>query len=105
MIAQPRCRRCVGGGGESGAELALHLVAEELGIGLAVGLGVALVAGTLFRWCMRRGWLTEVWNQISIVALAIGSFAAAQSLGGSGYIAAFSGGLLFGALSGAAGSH
>ncbi len=89
-----------GGGGESGAALALQLVAEELGIGLAVGLGITLLAGTLFSWCLRRGWLTEVWSQITIVALAIGSFAVAQSLGGSGYIAAFSGGLLFGALAG-----
>jgi NhaP-type Na+/H+ or K+/H+ antiporter len=87
-----------GGDGESGAELALNLVAEELGIGLAVGLGITLIAGILFRWCLRRGWITEVWTQINIVALAIGSFAVAQSLGGSGYIAAFSGGLLFGAI-------
>jgi len=48
------------------------------------------------RWCRDQGWLTEIWKQITVVALAIACFAVAQSLHGSGYIAAFIGGLLFG---------
>jgi sodium/hydrogen antiporter len=46
--------------------------------------------------CARRGWLTDVWKQIPVVSLALACFATAQSLHGSGYIAAFVGGLLFG---------
>jgi NhaP-type Na+/H+ or K+/H+ antiporter len=40
--------------------------------------------------------VTEIWKQVTVVALAIACFAVAQSLHGSGYIAAFTGGLLFG---------
>jgi NhaP-type Na+/H+ or K+/H+ antiporter len=40
--------------------------------------------------------MTEVWKQITVVALAFACFTVAQSLHGSGYIAAFTGGLLFG---------
>lgn len=40
--------------------------------------------------------MTKVWEQLTVVGLSIACFAVAQSLHGSGYIAAFSGGLLFG---------
>jgi NhaP-type Na+/H+ or K+/H+ antiporter len=86
----------VGGAhGESEAS-ALALVAQELGIGLAVGLSLAFVGASLMRWCMKQGWVTEIWMQVTVVGLAVASFAVAQSLHGSGYIAAFTGGLLFG---------
>jgi NhaP-type Na+/H+ or K+/H+ antiporter len=88
--------------GRSGAEgpwqLAVTLVAKEIGIGLAVGLLLTMMAGWLLKFAWRRHWLTETWIQIPIVALALMCFATAQLLGGSGFIAAFSGGLLFGAL-------
>ena len=77
---------------------AIALVAQELGIGMAVGLGLALVGATLLRWCWKQGWVTEIWMQVTVVGLAIASFAIAQSLHGSGYIAAFTGGMLFGYL-------
>jgi NhaP-type Na+/H+ or K+/H+ antiporter len=81
---------------EGGTSLAVKLVAEELGIGLAVGLGLTFVGTRVLRWCNERGWVTEIWMQVTVVALAIACFALAQSLHGSGYIAAFSGGLVFG---------
>lgn len=84
------------GTAEGGAAFAMTLVAEEVGLGLAVGLGLTLVGSRLLRWCRARGWLTEIWVQITVVALAIACFTVAQTLHGSGYIAAFSGGLLFG---------
>ncbi len=40
--------------------------------------------------------MNDVWKQMTVVGLAVACFATAQSLHGSGYIAAFSGGLLFG---------
>jgi len=76
--------------------LALELVAEELGIGLAVGLTLSAVGTWLLKWCGKQGWVTEIWKQVTVVGLAIACFAVAQSLHGSGYIAAFTGGLLFG---------
>jgi len=77
---------------------ALLLVAQELGIGMIVGLGLALLGTALLHWCAKQGWVTEIWVQLTVVGLAITSFATAQSLHGSGYIAAFTGGMLFGYL-------
>jgi NhaP-type Na+/H+ or K+/H+ antiporter len=82
----------------STAGLALTLVAEEIGIGLIVGLGLAAAGVWFLRFCRDRGWITDIWGQIPVVALAMGSFALAQSIHGSGYIAAFTGGILFGHL-------
>jgi NhaP-type Na+/H+ or K+/H+ antiporter len=73
-------------------------VAEEIGIGLAVGLVLTTIAGLLLKFAKGQQWLTHTWIQVPIVALALGCFAVAQWLGGSGFIAAFSGGLLFGIL-------
>jgi len=84
------------GSEQGGTPLAFKLVAEELGIGLAVGLGLTAVGTRLLRWCSTKGWVTEIWTQVTVVALAIACFSVAQSLHGSGYIAAFTGGLLFG---------
>ena len=87
----------IAGGSEAGGtQHAMHLVIKELGIGLAVGLCLTAVAAWAMRWCRDQGWLTEIWKQVTVVALAIACFAVAQSLHGSGYIAAFVGGLLFG---------
>ena len=81
--------------GSSGL-MALRFVVQELGIGIAVGLGLAVCAAGLIRVCWHRGWLTEIWMQVTVVSLAIACFSLAQSLHGSGYIAAFVGGLFFG---------
>lgn len=75
---------------------AMALIAQEIGIGMAVGMGLAYAGTLLLRWCFKQGWVTEIWMQVTVVALAIAAFAVAQSLHGSGYIAAFTGGLLFG---------
>jgi len=86
-------------GGEGGTPLlALQLVAKEIGVGLAVGAGFTLLGAWLIRQFAERGWITETWQQLPVVALAVACFAVAQLLGGSGFIACFAGGLLFGAI-------
>lgn len=79
-----------------GTMLALELVVREIGIGLAVAAVLTLVAVQLMTTSIQRRWFTEVWAQIPVVTLALACFAVAQSLHGSGYIAAFVGGLIFG---------
>lgn len=74
----------------------LALMGEELGIGLVVGVTIAHVGAKLLVWSGMRGWLSEVWMHLSVGALALASFAIAQTLHGSGYIAAFTGGMWFG---------
>jgi len=83
---------------ESSMGLALKLVAQEIGIGFVVGLGMTALGVWFLKKCWERGWVTDIWNQIPVVALSVGCFAVAQSLHGSGYIAAFTGGILFGIL-------
>lgn len=87
-----------GGGEGSVSEMALTLVAEELGIGLIVGLGVTFVGTMLYRFCFDRGWISQIWMQATVISLALICFFIAQNFHGSGYIAAFTGGLLFGHL-------
>jgi len=77
---------------------ALMLFAEQIGIGAAVGIALALVGAGLLKWCAERGWVTESWRQLPVVALAVGCFALGQICGGSGFIASFAGGLVFGLL-------
>lgn len=76
--------------------LALELVAEEIGIGALVGIGLTLLGSWFLRLCSTQGWLTETWRLMLVVSLAVSCFAGAQTFGGSGFIASFIGGLLFG---------
>lgn len=75
-----------------------RVVVEAIGIGLVVGLALTWLTILLLRFTERRGWISEHWVEIPIVALAAACFAAAQALGGSGFIACFVGGLLLSGL-------
>jgi NhaP-type Na+/H+ or K+/H+ antiporter len=78
--------------------IALRLLAEEIGIGLVVGVGLAAAGRSAIRAAADRGWLDEPWTQLPVVALAFACFGLAQAAGGSGFIACFTGGLVFGGL-------
>jgi len=78
--------------------LALKLVAEEIVIGVVVGVGLTFIGAWFIKHCANLGWITETWRQLPVVVLAISIFSIAQILGGSGFIACFAGGLLFGAI-------
>lgn len=82
--------------GTSSTVFAIKLVAEEIGIGLTVGLGITAIGAQVLKICIKHGWITEVWIQLPVAALALACFSVAQTLHGSGYVAAFVGGLLFG---------
>ena len=77
---------------------ALFVVAEEIGIGLVCGLALTAAAVALLRLAARLDWTSRHWVHIPVVALAALCFTAAQMSGGSGFIACFVGGLLFGYL-------
>jgi NhaP-type Na+/H+ or K+/H+ antiporter len=78
--------------------------AEQIGWGLAGGLVAGILGGLLFRFADRRGWIGREWRQIVPLAIALLAYALAVTLGGSGFIAAFVGGMAFGRASGARGS-
>ena len=77
----------------AGGDVLVDLVTE---LAIAVGVGAASV-----RLSDARGWVAPAWRQIVPLAAAVGAYAATQELGGSGFIAAFVGGLVFGKVLGA----
>ncbi len=85
-------------GQQNAGFLALRLIVEEIGIGILVAFAVTLPGIWLIKHGMSRRWVSETWRQLPVISLAMACFASAQMLGGSGFIAAFVGGLLFDAL-------
>jgi sodium/hydrogen antiporter len=77
---------------------AVTVIIEEIGIGLTTGLVMTGVAVAILRPTTQRGWTSAHWLHVPVVALAALCFASTQALGGSGFIACFVGGLLFGYL-------
>jgi NhaP-type Na+/H+ or K+/H+ antiporter len=86
------------GSDEGPWQVGLHFFLEEVGIGLATGAVLTGAAVVLLRFCQRREWLSPTWIKMTVIALAFACFGTAQSLGGSGFIACFAGGMLFGGL-------
>ncbi len=86
------------GDDESPLRTGLVLFLEEVGIGVVVGVVLTVAAVLILRLCKRRGWLSPTWTKITVVAAAFACFGTAQALGGSGFIASFTGGMLFGGL-------
>lgn len=76
--------------------MASEFFAQELGIGIAVGLAVAAGGSWLYRRAWNAGWIAQEWRHLPVVMLSLACFAIAQTMHGSGFIAAFVGGLLFG---------
>ncbi|POH64344.1 sodium:proton antiporter [Cryobacterium zongtaii] len=79
-------------------------MAAQIGWGLIGGLVAGLLGGLLFRAADHRDWIGREWRQIVPLAAALLAFTIAVTLGGSGFIAAFVGGLVFGRFSGTRGS-
>jgi NhaP-type Na+/H+ or K+/H+ antiporter len=84
-------------GGET-VGLVKKLPLQEIGIGAGIGLAAAVLGGFALKQSNLRSWISGAWVQIPIIALAMYCFGLAQWLGGSGFIACFVGGLVFGGL-------
>jgi sodium/hydrogen antiporter len=72
----------------------------ELAIGAVVGVAVGGAGGWLLRWARRRGWVAEDFAGIAVLALALVAYGASLAVHGNGFVAAFCGGLAFGATAG-----
>jgi len=83
---------------EAGWPEAVRLVLEELGYGALAGAGAGAIAAAVVIAAVRRGSIAPPWLQAVPLAGAALAFGLAQSVGGSGFIAAFVGGAFFGGL-------
>ncbi len=77
---------------------AIQVVAEQIGYGVLGGVVGGAAAAAVLLTAGRRGWIDGIWLQVVPVAGAAASYGAALGLGGSGFIAAFVGGGVFGFL-------
>ena len=73
-----------------------HLLVSELGIGLGIGACVGILGCWLRDLAQNRQWIAADWRPLITVALALSSYTPAQTLEGSGFIACFIAGLLYG---------
>ena len=88
-----------GASGEVSLGFGLGLFVREIGIGMGTGLAVAYIGTRLIHHCNTRKWITASLKPFVIISLTLCCFSLAQLLGGSGFIACFAGGLLYGRLS------
>ena len=77
----------------------------ELAVGLLIGAAVGSAGGWLIRLANRRGWAAEGFAGSAVLGLAICAYASALALHGNGFIAAFTGGLAYGAVGGRGGAR
>jgi NhaP-type Na+/H+ or K+/H+ antiporter len=75
-------------------------IAAQIGWGLLAGVSGGAVGGLALRQADARHWIKPEWRQAITFAIAFSAYVLAVILGGSGFIAAFVGGMVFGAISG-----
>jgi NhaP-type Na+/H+ or K+/H+ antiporter len=78
--------------------------AAQIGWGLVAGVAAGLLGSLAFRLADKRGWIGSEWRQIVPLSAALLAYALALTLGGSGFIAAFVGGMAFAVFSGQPGT-
>ncbi len=74
------------------------ILETEIGSLLAGGL-VGLIGGLVVAWSRRRHLMTDTWAQLATLALAFICFQVGERIEASGFVAAFTGGLVFAAVS------
>ena len=79
----------------SGGRTGVTLLVEEIGYGVVGGVIAGLLIGAIVVYGARRDLIEGTWRQVIPVAGAALAYGVASALGGSGFIAAFVGGMAF----------
>ena len=106
-IATPFVLVAVAGAGaaEHASGIGPGAAVAELALGVLIGAVVGGVGGFVVRTARDRGWVAEGFAGSAVLALAVCAYSCSLALHGNGFIAAFVGGLAFGAASGQAGQR
>ncbi|HTI77468.1 MAG TPA: cation:proton antiporter [Mycobacterium sp.] len=64
-------------------------------VSIAVGIGIGVLGGWVIMRSRQRGWMSDTWAQLATLALALVCFEVGERLHGSGFVAAFAGGLAY----------
>lgn len=72
----------------------LFIVRTEV-VSVVVGLAIGGIGGLVMARSQKREWMSDVWAQLAALAVALVCFQAGEGLHGSGFVAAFAGGLAF----------
>lgn len=84
------------GAGADPSALATFAVLQVT-LGPAVGAVVGFLGALAINWAADRDWMTQPFEGVAILSIAAATFTGAELIGGNGFIAAFVGGLMFGA--------
>ena len=71
--------------------------AKDIGLALVAAVAVGVLGGKLLMVARRLGWTSAISEQLVVLALSLLAYVGAVAIGGNGFVAAFVGGLLFGA--------
>ena len=72
-----------------------RVVLEEIGFGTIGGIIAGALGALVLRRFAARGWMEGTWQQINAVATPLLAYTLAAALGGSGFIAAFTAGIMY----------
>lgn len=72
-------------------------VLQQIGFGVAAGAATGWIGGRLIDRFSSRGWMDGTFRQLATLSVGVGAFAAAEAIGGNGFVSAFVAGIAFGA--------
>ena len=74
-----------------------QFAASQLLWGPLAGVAVGLIGGRAVTWAVQKRWMNHAFHQLSSLTLAFLAYSVAELVHGNGFIAAFVGGMTFGA--------
>lgn len=83
-------------GGDVSFNYGLGLFAKEIGFGLLTGIAVVFIGSKLIVYAEKNFGIADTWKQLINIALAFTCFSLASLIDGSGFIACFTGGFIYG---------
>ena len=66
---------------------------QQIGFGILIGLAIGWLGGWLLHHAKKRAWMTETFQLLSLLCLALLAWGLAEQMGGNGFLAAFTGGI------------